>query len=265
MAAVTVSKQGDGIAVVTLAKEPVNTMNLDFWKELLSTMETLEADKEVRAVIFQSGLKRSVFTAGLDIKELYAPATSQERQGEFWTTLSKALVKIYTTPMATAAAIKGQCPAGGCCLSLCCDYRVITEDGAMGLNEVQLGIPVPRYWIELFAATVGQRQAELLLEAGDMVPAARLQQLGMADAVVATVDGVLPAAQKEMQRWLKSPDSGRVATKQVLRGPLGQRWEAGIQEEAGQVWQSCSDPSTVKSLTKVLERLSGGGKKASKL
>ena len=33
----------------------------------------------VRGVIFASGLKRDVFTAGNDIKELYAPQTSKER------------------------------------------------------------------------------------------------------------------------------------------------------------------------------------------
>lgn len=33
----------------------------------------------VRGVIFASGLKRDVFTAGNDIKELYAPQTSRSR------------------------------------------------------------------------------------------------------------------------------------------------------------------------------------------
>jgi len=258
---VSVAKEGP-VAIVTLAKEPVNTMDLSFWKELLATMETLEADKGVRGVIFQSGLKKGVFTAGLDIKELYAPATSQERQMEFWTTLSKALVKIYSTPMMTIAAIKGACPAGGCCLALCCDYRVISKDGSMGLNEVQLGIPVPMYWIELFKNTVGHRQAELLLERGDLTPSPRLLELGMVDAVVDGHDAVLPAAGKEMQRWLKSPDLGRVVTKNALRGPLTEQWTQGIRKEAEMTWKTTSDPKTVKALTMVLERLGGGGKKA---
>jgi hypothetical protein len=40
------------------------------------------------------------------------------------------------------AAIRGACPAGGCCLSLCCDFRIMTEFGHIGLNEVALGIAV---------------------------------------------------------------------------------------------------------------------------
>lgn len=68
-----------GVAVVTLAREPVNTMNLKFWQDLMATLEQLEADPKVRAVIFTSGLRRDVFTAGNDIQELYAPNTSKER------------------------------------------------------------------------------------------------------------------------------------------------------------------------------------------
>lgn len=67
------------VAVVTLAREPVNTMNLKFWQDLMATLEQLEADPRVRAVIFTSGLRRDVFTAGNDIQELYAPNTSKER------------------------------------------------------------------------------------------------------------------------------------------------------------------------------------------
>lgn len=35
--------------------------------------------RQVRGAIFASGLQREVFTAGNDIKELFAPLTSQER------------------------------------------------------------------------------------------------------------------------------------------------------------------------------------------
>lgn len=263
--AISVRKEAGGVAVLTLAKEPVNTMDLGFWQELLVAFEALEADAEVRAVIFQSGLKKNVFTAGLDIKELYAPNTSKERLTEFWATLSKVLTKVYATPMVTAAAIKGACPAGGCCLALCCDYRVITKDGSMGLNEVQLGICVPDYWVELFAACAGQRQAELLLQRGDIVPSERLLELSMVDAIVDGAEQVLPAALAEVARWLKSPDSGRIETKELLRGPLAERWLKGGEKEAAHVWRTVSSPGAVATLGKVLDKLSGGKKPMSKL
>lgn len=261
MSVVSFSKDADGIAVVTLANEPVNIMSMKLWKELSAVLDTLEADPEVRAIIIQSGLKKNVFTAGLDIKELYLPMTTKERFAEYWEALSGCFVKVYSSKKATASAIKGACPAGGCCLSLCCDYRVITADGSMGLNEVQLGLPVPTHWIDLFKQTTGHRQAELLLQRGDLLPAKELLALEMVDAVVDTADQVLPAARAEMQRWLKSPDAGRAYTKWALRHDLGDRWAAGLKAEVELIVQIASSEESLKTLGKTLERL-GGGKKA---
>ena len=64
---VSIDKKADGYAVLTITREPVNSMDLDLWRELAAVLEQLEADIEVRGVIFQSGLKRDVFTAGNDI------------------------------------------------------------------------------------------------------------------------------------------------------------------------------------------------------
>ena len=115
---VGVERRPGGYAVVTLRREPVNTMNLALWRRLSEVLDELEADPQVlwlwgqgwgggmgrlggpapllppagletkarlspppqvRGVIFCSGLRRDVFTAGNDIRELYAPLTSAER------------------------------------------------------------------------------------------------------------------------------------------------------------------------------------------
>ena len=49
------------------------------------------------------------------------------RYRDFWVTSNVFLARLYRTPLVTIAAIKGACPAGGCCLSMCCDVRVMTE------------------------------------------------------------------------------------------------------------------------------------------
>jgi len=131
----TVTRQGQYV-VCTLHREPVNTMNLEFWNQLSSLLASLEADKSVNGLIICSGLRRDVFTAGNDILELYAPNTSATRYIEFWRVSNLFLTKLYTTRLLTIAAIRGACPAGGCCLSLCCDIRIMTEQGSIGLNEV---------------------------------------------------------------------------------------------------------------------------------
>eukprot|EP00931_Biecheleriopsis_adriatica_P054781 TRINITY_DN32271_c0_g1_i1.p1 TRINITY_DN32271_c0_g1~~TRINITY_DN32271_c0_g1_i1.p1 ORF type:complete len:265 (+),score=69.08 TRINITY_DN32271_c0_g1_i1:67-861(+) len=258
--AASLEKLGDGIAVISLAKEPVNTMNLEFWQQLLATFQSAEADAEVRGVVFQSKLKRNVFTAGLDIKELHVPSTSEARMKEMWGTLTKVLTSIYNSRLVTIAAINGACPAGGCGLALCCDHRIITTAGSMGLNEVALGIAVPPYWCELMSKTIGQKATEEMLLSAAMPSSPKLLELGMVDALVEKPEELLPKALEKLKGWLKSPPRGIVGTKRYLREEFAQRWLAGADWEAQEVWNCCSDPQCIASLDKVIARLSGKAK-----
>ncbi len=71
--AVEVDIRPGGYAIVTLQKEPVNSLDLDTWVQLERALDQLEHDPSVSGVIFASGLKRDVFSAGNDLLELYAP------------------------------------------------------------------------------------------------------------------------------------------------------------------------------------------------
>lgn len=99
----------------------------------------------------------------------------------------------------TVAAIRGHCPAGGCVLALCCDVRICTPDTRIGLNEVELGIPVPLYWIRLMAQITGQGVADKLLQTAALVPAPDALKFGMVDAVVPK--GELLAAAHAVRTW----------------------------------------------------------------
>ncbi|GFH25123.1 uncharacterized protein HaLaN_23036, partial [Haematococcus lacustris] len=213
----------EGYAVLAMAKEPVNSLNLDMWRELEAALDGLEADTSCQGVIITSALKRDVFSAGNDIMELFAPRTSGSRYAEFWVTSNRFLCKLYGSRLATIAAIRGASPAGGCMMSLCCDHRVITSNGTMGLNEVQLGIPVPKYWAALMAKVIGHKAAEKLLLTGKMVGAAEAKTLGMVDAVV-DKDGLLPAAEKVMTQLVRLPPTAVAATKANLRADFCQEW-----------------------------------------
>ena len=60
----SVVKRAEGYAVVSLAREPANVMDLGFWQRLTAILDELEQDSDVRGVVFCSGLKRDIFTAG---------------------------------------------------------------------------------------------------------------------------------------------------------------------------------------------------------
>jgi 3,2-trans-enoyl-CoA isomerase len=121
------------------------------------------------------------------------------------------LARLYTSRLVTLAAIRGACPAGGCCLALCCDYRIMTETGAIGLNEVALGISVPKYWGLLMQRIVGAGPAEKLLQFAVMATPDEAKELGLVDDVVPR-HKLQTAAEAAMTELLKAPDAGRAVS-----------------------------------------------------
>ena len=60
------SESAPYVVTITLAKEPVNSMSLEFWRELEQEVQAAHENPKVRAILFQSGLKKNVsffFTA----------------------------------------------------------------------------------------------------------------------------------------------------------------------------------------------------------
>lgn len=112
------------------------------------------------------------------------------------------------------------------------------------IQSVAPGIPVPTYWIRLMCSVVGTRKADYILQTGTQVKSKDALAMGMVDQIVESRSEVLPAAAKELMKWLKLPDMGRCATKNELRHELGDAWTKGITEEASVVWDCISQKAT---------------------
>ena len=59
--------------------------------------------------------------------------------------MQQLYIDLYSSRLATVAAVQGHAPAAGCFLAMACDYRIMsTGDGkkvpTIGLNETRLGI-----------------------------------------------------------------------------------------------------------------------------
>ena len=70
-------------------------------------------------------------------------------------------------------------------MALCCDYRVQSDTGTFGLNEVALGIPVPKFWARRFVACANDpARADLTLQLGKLLAPREAHALGLLDEVV---------------------------------------------------------------------------------
>ena len=171
----------------------------------------------------------------MDITELYAPMTTFDRYLKFWTSLTTFLARLYRSRLITIAAIRGQSPAAGCIIALCCDYRLWTSDtpsARMGLNEVAIGIPVPEFWAKLLVKVVGSGgRSDKMLLFGHTWDATTALNYGLVDALWPK-NSILDASMRLLESLLKISDPGRRIVKERLREAFGRAWEAQGAQEA---------------------------------
>ncbi|XP_060757087.1 enoyl-CoA delta isomerase 1, mitochondrial-like isoform X2 [Neoarius graeffei] len=235
-----------GIAVVKFQNPPVNSMSLDFLTEFSISLEKLELDKSCRGVIFTSAQPK-VFSAGLDILEMYGK--NPEHYAEFWKSVQDMWLKLYGYRKITIAAINGSSPAGGCLLSLSCDYRIMAADPhyRIGLNETQLGIVAPFWFKDTMVNTVGHRTTELSLQFGLMYSPSDALKIGLVDQLVPE-ENLISTATETMTKWFAVPDHAREISKSMMRKPTLDRLLASREADTKNFVNFISKDSIQKSL-----------------
>lgn len=176
------SSVNNGVATIKLQSPPVNAMSRELLQGLCSTLATVEADKSAKAAILTSATD-GIFCAGINIAEL--ATTDSAKLTAFWTAVQDTFFALYGFKKPIVAAINGSAPAGGCWMSTLCDGRIMASGKTViGLNETQLGIVAPYWFADPFKAAVGQRNAELHLQLGSLLPATKALEIGLVDELV---------------------------------------------------------------------------------
>jgi enoyl-CoA hydratase/carnithine racemase len=114
--------------------ETRNALSAEMKDRLLSELQRLDADPEIRCLVVAGSDK--IFAAGADIRALAERsigAPSDPEGAAFWTRLGT-----IETPL--VAAVCGYALGGGCELALACDMIVADREARFGLPEVTLGI-----------------------------------------------------------------------------------------------------------------------------
>lgn len=208
------SNEKTGIATVSMQRLPVNGLNLELLQALGKTFDDLEKNK-CKGMILTSE-SPTVFSAGLDIMEMYKP--NPERCRNFWSTLQDTWIKLYTSSFPTVAAINGHSPAGGCLLALSCEYRVMVgPKNTIGLNETKLGIIAPKWFQDCMKNVIGVRKTELALTQGKLFSTAEALAVGLIDEVASDKADAISRAEKFIGIFSSIPGLPRRMSKMGLR------------------------------------------------
>lgn len=210
------------IREIRLARAPVNALNTDLCRALITALNAAQADG-MRGIVLSGNEK--VFSAGLDVPHLLSHGDDHHALLDSWQAFFGVARTLAESRVPVVAALTGHSPAGGCVLALCCDYRIMARSPdparpfAIGLNETQVGLVAPEGIQQLLRRVVGIHRAERLLVSGELVPAGRALDIGLVDELVAPSD-VVPRAVAWLQQLLSLPHHPMLQTRAIARADL---------------------------------------------
>lgn len=175
--------QVEAVAVVTINRPTkLNALNKATLSELHSVFASLNADKNVRAIIL-TGSGEKAFVAGADIAEFADFSVEQGRElaAQGQETIFDYIQNL-TTPV--IAAVNGFALGGGLELAMSCHFRIASDNAKMGLPEVTLGV-IPGYGgTQRLPQLIGKGRAMELILTANMLTAQEALACGLVNHVV---------------------------------------------------------------------------------
>ena len=152
------------VAVLRLARPPVNALSVGLLAELQQAVESLAGDLPGAVVI--TGTDR-IFSAGADITEFAITGFGgTEQAAEVARRFASVLDAIAALPRATLAVISGGAFGGGLELALACDFRFVASGARLGQPEILLGIIPGGGGTQRLARLVGPARAKDIVLTG---------------------------------------------------------------------------------------------------
>jgi enoyl-CoA hydratase/carnithine racemase len=198
-----------------LDRPPVNALDPALVRELARTVAHAP-DDGARAVMISG--RPGMFSAGLDVPALLA----LDRAGldAFWGGFFALLRTLAASPLPVCAAMNGHAPAGGMVLGLFCDRRVAASgEFKLGLNETQVGLPVPEIILAAHRRLIGPRESERLAVPGALVEPEEALRVGLVDEL-APAEEVTARALAWCESLLALPPLALAATRRAARADL---------------------------------------------
>lgn len=175
----------EGIVELTLDRQPANEIGTAMLAELEKFVAAFGALAPETSACIIASARKSVFSAGADLRELYhgaAPLPEKERLAgvrNFLERIHGVLNAIDGAPFVTIAAVHGVCFGGGLELALACDIIVADKMARFAFPELRLGL-IPGFGgIPRLKRDLGNAFVRDLLFTGRTVNATRAQAVGL--------------------------------------------------------------------------------------
>ena len=210
-ATVLVERQPEQHTALVRLNRPrqLNALNGPTMDLLCETLEALDGDEEIRAIVV-TGSQRA-FAAGADIGEMATASPidmlRSNRIGQW------DRVRRITKPV--IAAVNGWCLGGGCELAMTLDLIIAGEGARFGQPEITIGIIPGAGGTQRLTRAIGKSRAMEMILTGEPMEAAEALARGLVSRVVPDELVVEDALALAATIAMRSPISVRVAKEAV--------------------------------------------------
>jgi methylglutaconyl-CoA hydratase len=171
------------ILLITLNRpEKRNSLNQELVAVFSNKIDEICKDNSIRAVIITG--KGKAFCSGADLAYLEKLSHFSESENlEDSQSLAELYLKIYNLPKLTVAMLNGPALAGGCGLTLCCDYIIADRNLAqLGFTEVRIGF-IPAIVMNFLVRRIPLHAAYKLVLGAGILSAEKSFHYGLVDMI----------------------------------------------------------------------------------
>lgn len=212
----------DGVAVVRLDDGKANAVSHALIEQVHAALDTAQSEATAVALIgregrFSAGFDLSVMTQGADATRGLVKAGGE------------LLMRLFTHPQPTVAAVTGHALAAGALLCLACDTRIGSAElpAKIGLNETAIGMGLPWYGVRLGEARLSVRHRQRAVLQAEIYDMAGALDAGYLDELVAA-DAVASTAIERARHLGQLPGHAYAFTKARLRQSLADEVLVGL-------------------------------------
>lgn len=214
----------DGVATIMMDDGKANVMSLAMLQALSAALD--RAESEAKAVLLLG--RPRMFSAGYDLA-LFGQAI--EVIGATLRAGGELVTRLFGFPLPVVAATSGHSIAQGAFLMLACDLRFAAAGKfKIGLNEVAIGLTMPRYGVELSRARLTPPGFHHATLTGTLYGPEAACAAGFVDSVV-DPEALLASAETAARQLTEISQAAHAGTKQRVRGDALQRMREGVATE----------------------------------
>jgi len=209
------------VGLVTLNRpQALNSFTRQMHRELWAALDSVEADKSIRALVI-TGAGRG-FCAGADLAEFdFEPGPDLVKRADPGPVIEQAfnptVRKLQALRVPTVAAVNGVAAGAGASLAMTCDLAVAAPSATFIQAFSKIGLVPDAGGTWFLIKKLGLARAMGTAMLGDKLSAKDAREWGMIWDVAAEGEDCVEAAMELAQRLATMPTQALVATRKLLR------------------------------------------------